>query len=128
MVLPGVARRGFAHDQPALFEAAQRSAQIAGVEIERAADIGCGRRAAFENLVEYARLGKRIGAAEIGLTQHAELARVEAIEPPHPGDAIGAHPILLAIVGGAPSAMRAFARAASISVSRHAGSLGQILD
>jgi hypothetical protein len=87
----------------------------------------------LENLVKDACFGKRIGTAEIGLAQHAELARVEAIEAPHPGDAIGAYPILrpilLAIFGGGPFATRAFACAASLSASsicasRHGSNLG----
>ena len=144
MALPGVVGRCLADDQPALFEASECAAQIAGVEVERAADVGCGRRAAFENLVEDACFGERIGAAQISLAQHAELARVEAIEPAHPGDAIGAHPILspildlilgliprpirLAIFGSAPVAALAVAGTASVCAFRHGGSFGQILD
>jgi hypothetical protein len=153
MALPGVAGRGLSRDQPALLEASERAAQIAGVEVEHAADVSCGRRAAFENLVEDACFGKRIGAAEIRLAQHAELARVKAVKPAHPGNAIGAHPILgpmlapirapifglirrpipLPIPGGAPFAALAVAPGVSIRVSsicafRHRGSFGQILD
>ena len=105
MALPGVARRNFAADQAAFLEIAQHAAQIAGIEIERAADLGRGRGAAAGDLVKHPRLGERIGAVEKGLAQHADLPRVEAVEAADRGDA------LVALAGG-----------------RHDASLGQILD
>ena len=75
-------------DQAALFEIAQDAAQIAGVEIERAADVVCGRGLVVGELVEHPHLAERIGAVEIGFAQDADLARVEAIEAAYRGDAL----------------------------------------
>src|ERR1700722_1583390 len=105
MIFPGVARRGFSFDQAAFLEIAQHAAQIAGIEIERPADLGRGRRAAAGDLVKHPRLGERIGTVEKGFAQHADLPRVEAVEAANRGDA------LVALPDG-----------------RHDESLGQILD
>src|SRR5208282_2281803 len=83
MALPGIADGNAASDQSALFEVAQHAAQISGIEIERAADAAGRRRTAAGDLVKHARLAERIGAVEIGLAQHAEPPRVEAVEPAH---------------------------------------------
>ena len=45
------------------------------------------------DLVQQPRLAERIGAVEVGLAQHAELPRVEAVEAAHGGDCV------LALVG-----------------------------
>src|ERR1700684_1272068 len=87
MALPGVARRDFSFDQAMFLEIAQHAAEIAGIEIERAADLGRGRGAAAGDLVKHPRLAERIGAAEKGFAQHADLPRVEAVEAAHRGDA-----------------------------------------
>ena len=50
---------GVPADQPALFEAAQDAAEIAGIEIELARDVGRGRRRALGDLVEHAGFGER---------------------------------------------------------------------
>src|SRR5580704_6836752 len=92
MALPGVARRDFAPDQSAFLEIAQHAAEIAGIEIERAADLGRGRGAARGDLVKHPRLGERIGAIEKGFAQHADLPRVEAVEAANRGDALVALP------------------------------------
>src|SRR5258708_36545255 len=92
MALPGIARRGFAFDQAALLEVAQHAAQIAGIEIERAADLGRGRRAAAGDLVKHPRLAERIGAVEKSFAQYADLPRVEAVEAADRGDALVALP------------------------------------
>ena len=86
--MPGVARGNLAADQSAFLEIAQHAAQIAGIEIERAADLGRGRRAAAGDLVQHARLGERIGAVEKSFAQHADLPRVEAVEAADRGDAL----------------------------------------
>src|SRR3984957_20770778 len=88
MALPGVMRRGFSFDQAALLEIAQHAAEIAGIEIERAADLGCGGRAAAGELVKHPRLAERIGAVEKGFAQHADLPRVETVEAADRGDAL----------------------------------------
>ncbi len=113
MALPGVAGGGLAPDQPALFEIAQHARQIAGIEIERAADRACGGRIAAGDLVEHACFAERVGAVEKGFAQHADLARVEAIEAAHRRDAI----LLDAMVG-----------VAMLEPARHEASLGQLLD
>src|SRR5580700_7510656 len=105
MALPGVARGNLAANQAAFLEIPQHTAQIAGIEIERPADLGRGRGTAAGDLVEHARLAERIGAVEKGFAQHADLPRVEAVEAADRGDA------LVALPDG-----------------RHAPSLGQILD
>ena len=91
------------------------AAQIAGVEIERAADVARGRRAAIGDLVEHARFAERVGAVEKGLAQHAELPRVEAVEAAHIGNAI---------VGDAIFAKRALRRLPAVMAAK----LGEILD
>src|ERR1700730_9123490 len=88
MALPRVARRGFSFDQAAFLEIAQHAAEITGIEIERAADLGRGRGAAAGDLVKHPRLGERIGAVEKSLTQHADLPRVEAVEAADRSDAL----------------------------------------
>src|ERR1700685_4452937 len=105
MALPGIARRCLSLDQSAFLEIAQHAAQIPGIEIEGAADLGCGRRAAAGELVKHPRLAERIGAVEKGFAQHADLPRVEAVEAADRGDA------LVVLPNG-----------------RHGASLGQILD
>ena len=109
MTLSGVAGGDLPLDQSALFEILQHAAQIAGVEIERADNLDRGRRAALGNLVEQARLAERIGAVEIGLAQHAELPRVEAVEAAHRGDTFMGN-AFMAVAGD------------------HGASVGQILD
>src|ERR1700689_4394401 len=88
MALPGIARRGFSFDQAALFEIAQNAAEIAGIELERPADLGRRRGTAAGDLVEHARLAERIGAVKKSFAQHADLPRVEAVEAADRGDAL----------------------------------------
>src|SRR5579862_2883025 len=88
MALPGISRRNFAADQAAFLEIAQHAAQIAGIEIEGATDLGRGRGAAAGDLVKHPRLAERIGAVEKRLAQHADLPRVEAVEAADRGDAL----------------------------------------
>src|SRR5580704_10711825 len=92
MALTSIACRSFALDQAALLKIAQDAAQIAGIEVERAADIACGERATAGDLVEHARLAERVGAVEKGFAQHADLPRVEAVEAADRGDALVALP------------------------------------
>src|SRR5271166_2265982 len=80
MALPGVAGGDVSLNQSALFEITQSPAEIAGIEIERATDVACGRRIAARDLVKHPRLAERVGAVEVSLAQHAELPRVEAVE------------------------------------------------
>src|SRR5580658_2232730 len=87
MTLPRVALRRFAADQGALFKITQHAAQITGIEIQRAADLGRGARVAVADLVEHARFAKRVGAVEEILAQHADLPRVKPVEAAHGGDA-----------------------------------------
>src|ERR1700733_14094206 len=92
MALPGIARRCLSLDQSAFLEIAQHAAEIAGIEIERAADLGRGRGAAAGELVKHPRLAERIGAVEKGFAQHSDLPRVEAVEAADRGDALVALP------------------------------------
>jgi hypothetical protein len=69
-----------AADQPGVLERAQQAAQVAGVEIEVARELGGGRPAAPRELPEQARFGEREpGRGEL-LVQDADSARLEAVE------------------------------------------------
>src|ERR1700733_15764135 len=88
MALPGVAGGCRAPDQAAFLEIAQHAGQVAGIEIERAADLARRRRVPARDFVEDARLAERIGAVEESFAQYADLSRVEAVEAAHRGDAL----------------------------------------
>src|SRR5271155_3763769 len=87
MTLPRIALRRFTADQGTLFEITQHAAQITGIEVQRAADLGRGARAAVADLVENPRFAERVGAVEKILAQHADLPRVKAVEAADGGDA-----------------------------------------
>src|SRR5215510_11771494 len=80
-------RRG-ARDEPTRGEALEDTAQVAAVDVERLRDVGCGRRrgagraglTVIPDLVEHAPFGQRERAVEELFLQHANLARVEAVE------------------------------------------------
>ena len=84
---PSFAARTF-FEQPLLAEAAQDAAQIPVVEIEVGGELARGHVLAMRQLVEHARLGEREARVHQALLQQAELARVEAREAPHRGDAL----------------------------------------
>ena len=114
MALPGVAGRRRAPDQAAFFEIAQHAGQIAGIELERAADLARRRRVPARDLVEHARLAERIGAVEKSFAQYADLPRVEAVKAAHRRDAV------FGAIGCAFAAL-------SVAV-QHIASIAQILD
>ena len=65
--LARVGRRAAGLDQPALLEAAQQPAQVAGVEVERARQFGGGGVAAVRQFPQQARFGQRELACPAGL-------------------------------------------------------------
>ena len=72
-------RRGLA-DQAALFKSAQDAAEVAGVESKLLAEFGGGGLLAVRDFVEHAQFGEREWALEQPFAQHANLARVKAVE------------------------------------------------
>src|SRR5690606_7632916 len=64
-------------------EAAQDAAEIAGIEAEVAAQLGCGRPLALRQLVHHPRLGERERALRQPLLQDADLPGVETVEAPY---------------------------------------------
>lgn len=78
--LPAVLRRLAAQDQALPLEVAQDPRQIAGVEIEFAAEPRGGRAVALRHRLEYPALGQRKRRVEERLRQNAELLRVEPVE------------------------------------------------
>ena len=74
--------------QAVLAEAAQDAAEIAVVEVEIGRERARRHLLAMRELVEHARLGEREARVHQALLQQAELARVEAGEAPHRGDAL----------------------------------------
>ncbi len=78
--VPGIVFGADALDQLAFLQAAQQPAEVAGVEAEVAGELGGGGPVAMREFPEQARFGQ----AEAGLGQafleHADAARVEAVE------------------------------------------------
>ena len=93
-VLAAVMGRRLAHDQAARLEAAQDAAEIAGVEPEILGDLRRGRLVAMHDLVEHARLAERELALVDALMQQPDALRVETVEAPHGGDAVGKRSIV----------------------------------
>ena len=80
MEVARVVGRALAADQLLLLQGAQQAAQVAGVEVEVARQLGGGGPAAVGELPEQARLGQReAGVGEL-LVQDADAPRVEAVE------------------------------------------------
>ncbi len=84
---PAVLLRTELAKEPALLEAAQDAAQIPGVDAEVATQLGGRRVHAVRELVQHARLREGERTAGEAFTQHADLARVEAVEATHGVDA-----------------------------------------
>src|SRR5690606_28844925 len=82
-------RRRLARNQPLALEAAQDAAEIAGIEAELAADIGRSGFLPLRELVQHACLGKGERTLQMLFFQHADLARVEAVEGAERADAAG---------------------------------------
>ena len=79
--LPRVRRGRLAAHIAATNEALQDAAQVPGIEPELGRELARGDRRAVRELVEDAHLGKRPGAVQQPLVQHADAPRVEAVEP-----------------------------------------------
>src|SRR5262249_39755600 len=105
VALAGIRLRDLAAEQPAFLKVVEHAAEISGVKIESARDIGGGRRIAVGDLKKYALFPERVGAAEISFPQQPDLRGVETIKTTDCADA--------ALAGSQDS---------------HNGSLGQLLD
>ena len=75
-----IARRAPGGEEPATLQALQQPAQIAGVEVELAGELGSGALAPVPDFVQQARLGQRKRAAEQTGAQRADTPCVESIE------------------------------------------------
>ena len=75
-----------AGDEPVGLEAGEQPAQVAGVEVERAAEVGDRRHRPLPELVQHARLGERVRRPEQAGPEHPEPPRVEAVERAHRRD------------------------------------------
>nr|BFE98510.1 hypothetical protein GCM10020241_01860 [Streptoalloteichus tenebrarius] len=69
-------------------EPGQQPAQVAGVDVEVAAQGGDLAGADLRQLVEHAGLGQRVGGAQQVVAQHADDIGVEAVERPDGGDPV----------------------------------------
>src|SRR4029077_17070972 len=88
MTLAPVFGRSLAADQPALFEIAQKAAEVAGVELKRPANVRCSDVIRLRDLIQHPHLSERVGAVEVGLAQYANLPRVKAIETTYGRDCL----------------------------------------
>lgn len=77
---PGVARRRRGVQQAACLEAREEPAQVAGVELQVVGEFARRERRTVGQLPEQARLGEREAGGEQLVGQHADAARVEAVE------------------------------------------------
>ena len=71
-----------------MLEALQNSAEVAGIQLQFAAELGGGEVAALGEFIEHARLGQGEAAVQQALLQRADDARVGAAEPADRGDAL----------------------------------------
>ena len=83
--------RALGAHQAAPAERSQHAAEIAGVEVELGAQLGRGAAPAPAELVDEARLGQRIGAADEAGAQRADAACVESVEAAHRVDPHARH-------------------------------------
>jgi hypothetical protein len=74
--------------QAATGEGGQDATQIAGVQVERAGQLGGGGALAVGQLVQHADLGERERTAQIAVLQDANAAGIQAIEAPDGVDAL----------------------------------------
>jgi hypothetical protein len=81
--LPPVGGRRTLGDQPLLAKTLQDAAEVPRIELERGGEVGRRRLLAMRQLVQHADLGETERALEMALAENADLAGVEAIEPPH---------------------------------------------
>src|SRR3954471_10137802 len=86
LLLAAVGGQGRAADQALFAKTLDDAAEITGVEPERDADLLGRDGVALRKLVEHPRLGQGERALQQLLVEHAELARVEAVEGADGGD------------------------------------------
>src|SRR6185312_4138083 len=84
-----VVRGALAGDEPLLLEAGEEAAEVAGVEAERAAQVGGVGGAVAAELEEDAGLGQRMGGGEQSVAQRADASGVEAVEGADGLDLVG---------------------------------------
>lgn len=84
-----VVRRALAGDQALVLEASEDAAEVAGVEVERAAQVGDVDLAVAE-VVQDAGVGERVLGLEKALAKDADAAGVETVEGAH-GVRVGGH-------------------------------------
>jgi hypothetical protein len=80
VLVAGVGRAARGLDQATLLEAAQQPAQVAGVEIELARQLGGGRPVVVRQFPQQARFGQRELRVQKAFVQHADAACVIAVE------------------------------------------------
>lgn len=84
--LPAIGRGRAAQHVSLAYEALQDAAQVAGVEAKAGRQVACGDAGVVRELVEDARLRERPGGGVQSFLQHADTARVEAVEAANGGD------------------------------------------
>src|SRR5262249_36116689 len=87
-LLPAVRGEGVAADQSALLEALDDPAEIAEIEPEIGSDLLGREIVTMRKLVEHPRLAQRERALRQMLAEHAEFARIEAVERAHRSDPV----------------------------------------
>ena len=73
--------------QAVALETLQDAAEVAGIEVQLAAELRCRDARALGEFVEHTRLSEREPAVQEAVLQDADDACVEAAEPPDRGDA-----------------------------------------
>jgi len=89
MRLAGIVGGPLAGDELPPAEVAEDAAQVAGVEVELAAEVGGAHGVAVGELVEHADRGEREVALEMRLIENVDAARIESIEPADGVDGVG---------------------------------------
>src|SRR5262249_33898444 len=84
--LPPIPVRRALFDQTSLVEAAEDAAEVARIQSELSGDTGGCHRLTLRELVEHPAFGQRQRTAEEPFVQDANLAGVEATEPPDGAD------------------------------------------
>jgi hypothetical protein len=86
--LPAIPVRRALLNQTLLVEAAKDAAKVTGIQSELSGEIGGCHRLTLRELVQHPTFGQRQRAAEQSLAQDANLAGVEATEPPDGADPV----------------------------------------
>ena len=80
---PSTSSGALALHQALTLQALQQPAEVAEVDVEVGAELARRTFATLADLVEHARLRQRERQAEVARLQHADAARIEAVEAPH---------------------------------------------